>query len=117
MTAFRLIPLPIHGVIEMLLGLVLMAAPFALGFGPAGLVTSVLIGAVLTGMAISNTAGERPELPISAHFAFDQAAVLGLLGATAFLGFDGDVPAAVTFLGAAATQFALNVTTRYSRPS
>ena len=46
---------PAHGALEMLAGLGLMAAPFALGFGPAGLVVTVLLGALLFGMALSAT--------------------------------------------------------------
>ena len=40
----RRLSLTEHGALEMLVGLALVAAPFALGFGPAGLVASMAAG-------------------------------------------------------------------------
>lgn len=115
MTAFRLIPLPIHGAVEMATGLLLMAAPFLFGFGTAAAVSAVVIGALVVGLSLS---GSEPgsELPISAHYAFDHGLALGLFGAAFVVGLAGDRPAALFFALVAIGQLALILTTRYSRP-
>ena len=114
MTALRLISLPTHAVLELLGGLALMAAPFALGFTPAGLVAAVAIGALVVGLALSATPNEGSGLPIAAHFAFDRGLAVGLLGGALVLGLAGDTAAAAVFAAAALGQATLNLTTRYT---
>lgn len=114
MTALRLISLPTHAVLELLGGMALMAAPFALGFTAAGLVAAVLVGAVVVGLALSATPNDGSSLPIAAHFAFDRGIAVGLLGASLLLGLTGDTAAAAVFAAAALVQAALNLTTRYT---
>ena len=87
MTAFRLISLPFHGALELLLGVSTMAAPFVLGFGAAGTVVGLVVGALVVGLA---------------------------LGAGLILSIAGDAVAGVFFAAASAAQIALNLTTRYS---
>ena len=111
MTAFRLISLPVHGVLELLGGLALMAAPFVLGFGLAGAILALGLGVLLVGLALG--AGET--LPVSAHLAFDQALVLTMAASAAALAWAGDREAALGFVAAAALQLALTASTRYSR--
>ena len=53
MTALRIIPLPIHAALEMVAGLALGIAPFALGLSTAATFLGVIAGAV---MAISGDA-------------------------------------------------------------
>src|SRR4051794_21486766 len=101
MTALRLISLPTHAAIELALGLVVMGAPFLLGFTAAGLVVSVLVGALIVGLALSAVPVEGRSTPISAHFAYDRGIAIGLLGGALVLGIAGDV-AATIFLTAAA---------------
>jgi hypothetical protein len=113
MTLARLIPLSMHAALEMLLGMVAMAAPFALALGPGATILGVVLGALLVGMALTLVVDEG-SLPISAHYAFDYGLVLGLLGAAVVIGLAGD-RAGTAFLAAIGiTQLALNVTTRYS---
>jgi len=114
MTAMRLISLPTHAALEMAGGLALMAAPFVFGFGPAGLVVAVMLGALVVGLALSAAATEGESLPISAHYTFDRGIALGLLGGAAVLALAGDRAAAIALAIAAAVQLALNVSTRYS---
>ena len=117
MTALRLISYPLHGALEMLLGFTVMAAPVALGLSPAAAISGVVIGAVLVGLSLSSTDtghSGRNGMTLSAHHAFDYGLVTGLLGAAAILGSTGDTVALLVFLGAAAIQLALNLTTRYS---
>jgi hypothetical protein len=114
MTALRLISLPTHAVLELVGGLALMVAPFALGFSAAGLVAAIVVGAVVVGLALSAAPAEGPGLPIAAHFAFDRGLAAGLLGGSLVLGLAGDTPAAAVFAAAALAQAALNITTRYT---
>jgi hypothetical protein len=117
MTTLRLISLPVHGALEMLVGFFLMAAPVALGLSTAAAVFGVVVGALIVGLALSSTGTEaegRTTMTVSTHHAFDYGLVTGLLGAAAILGFSGDRIAAVLFAATALAQLALNVTTRYS---
>ena len=114
MTAFRLISLPAHGAVELALGLALMASPFVLGFGSAGTLVAVVVGALVVGLALQASVADTGSIDISAHYAYDLGLAVGLLGAGVVLAFSGDAPAALVFLAGAAVQLALNVTTRYS---
>lgn len=112
MTTFRLISLPAHGALELLAGLLTMAAPFLFGFGPAGTVVAVVIGAIVVGLSLATT--DDGALPIAAHFAFDRGLALGALGAAVLLGLAGDRAAALFLALAGLALVALSVTTRYS---
>lgn len=117
MTAMRLISLPVHGAVEMLLGFALMAAPFAVGASPAATLVGVVAGTLLVGLALTSTGGDlggRGTLTIASHHAFDYGMATGLLGAAAIVGFAGDRTGAVLFAATAVGQLALNLTTRYS---
>ena len=117
MTALRLISLPLHAALEMFVGLATMAAPFVLGFGPAGAVIGVVIGSLFVGLALSASAPEgagRHPLSVASHHAFDYGLATGMLGAAVVVGLAGDRVAAVFFAAVALTQLALNLTTRYS---
>ena len=118
MTAYRLIPLPVHGALEMLTGLFTMAAPFLFGFGPAATVIAVLVGAVTVGLALAaasaEPAGARGTIPVATHHAFDYGLTFGLVGAALVVGIDGDTTASLTLAAIAFVQLLLNMTTRYS---
>jgi hypothetical protein len=115
-TVARLIPLPIHSALELVVGLFTMAAPFLLGFGPAAAVVAVSIGAVIAGIALAGTTNERgaSSLSVATHHAFDYGVALGLAGAAVVVGLAGDAVASLTLAIIAASQLALNLTTRYS---
>ena len=114
MTALRLISLPTHAALELAGGLLLMAAPFALGFTAAGLVAAVVVGALVVGLALTAVTTEGSGLHSAAHFAFDRGVAIGLLGGALVLGLAGDSAAAATFAAAALGQAILNLTPRYS---
>ena len=119
MTIFRLIPFALHGAIEFVAGAALLVAPFLFGFTPAGLVVSVLIGALVVGLALSTVAdadARQGGMPIAAHVGFDRTLVLALLVAAALLGAASDVAAASCLAILALAELALSVTTRYSVP-
>ena len=117
MTALRLISLPVHSALEMLVGLFVMAAPIALGLSaPAG-VLGVVVGTLIVGLALAavdvELEGRRP-LGVAAHHSFDYGLVTGMLGVAVVLGVAGDRAAAVLFSAAALLQLTLNLTTKYS---
>jgi hypothetical protein len=114
MTAFRLISLPLHGALELAIGLATMVAPFLLGFGAAGTVIAIVVGALVVGLALGAAVAETETIDIAAHYAYDMGIALGFVGAGMALALSGDTPAAVWFLSASAAQLALNLTTRYS---
>ena len=118
MTTLRLISLPVHGALEMLVGFLLMVSPFALQLSAAATVVGITAGVLVVGLALTSMDVEaegRRAMPIATHYAFDYGLVTGLLGVAAILGFTGDKPAAAMFAAAALMQLVLNVTTRYSR--
>lgn len=116
MTAFRLIPLQTHGALEFLVGLLTMVAPFALGFGPAGTVLAVAVGAALVGLALGSTTDERgaPALPVALHHAADYGLATGLGASALLLAATGDAVAGGTLAAIAIAQLTLNLSTRYS---
>ncbi|HEY6694899.1 MAG TPA: hypothetical protein VI006_18755 [Solirubrobacteraceae bacterium] len=104
----RRLSLTEHGALEMLVGLALIAAPFALGFGPAGLVASMAAGAVIAGLGLSE------GMPISSHMAADTAVALALLGVALLVSAEEAVAGGV-LAAAAAGELALGVCTRWTR--
>jgi hypothetical protein len=105
------ISLPLHGALELLTGLTALVAPFALGFGPAGAVVSVLVAVCTIGLALD--AAQEPQR-VSTHHTFDYGVALGAVTAAIPLALAGEARAAL-FLGALGLiQLALNGATRYS---
>jgi hypothetical protein len=98
----------------MLAGLGLMGAPFALGFGAAGLVISVALGALLFGLALGVT-DDRPGrgISIGTHVALDRGLAFGFIGAAFVLAISGEALAGAILAAAALFQVALTATTRY----
>lgn len=105
----RRLSLPEHGAVELVFGLTLIAAPLLLGFGPAGLVTSMAAGAVLAGLGLAD------GLPISAHMAYDVLLAVGLVAAGVGLAGSGERVAGGLLAAAAAGELALSLGTRWTR--
>lgn len=116
MTAVGLIPLPIHAALRMLTGLLTMLAPFVVGFEAPAMVMSVLVGAVVTGVALSAVADERGRtaLPVSALHTLDYGLVLGLFAVALVVAVAGDTVAGVVLAAIAAVQLTGNLLTSYS---
>lgn len=110
MTASRPISLPLHGAFELLVGLLALVAPFALGFTPAGAAVSILIGVCAVGLALDATQTER----VSAHHAFDYGLAFGAVLVALPLALAGDGAAALSVGAIGLLQLALNSATRYS---
>jgi hypothetical protein len=115
MTALRLIPLPVHSALEMLLGIVVGIAPFALGLSAPAMIVGVVVGALIAGLALQSLdTGDGSATPIAAHLAGDQGLSLGLGIAAAAMAVGGDERAGALFAAAAVAQLALILVTRYS---
>jgi predicted cation transporter len=114
MTANRSIPLSIHAGLEALLGPAIMVAPFVFGFSEAAAVISVVVGAILLGLALQ-VPGPQRSLPLSYHADFDYALASFALAAGAALGFiAGDWAAASFLVGIGAVLVMLTASTRFS---
>jgi uncharacterized membrane protein HdeD (DUF308 family) len=111
MTSKRHSTLPIHGVVELALGLVTLASPTLFDFANAGMVAAVVLGSVLTGMAVTLTGDHRPSL--GWHHLFDLVIVIATAVAALALAVAGEASAGLYFSALAVLQAALNVTTRY----
>jgi hypothetical protein len=114
MTIARLLPLHVHGALEMLVALVIMAAPFPLGFEPAAMVASVLLGALVLSVALGTHIGDEGALPISTHAAFDVAFAIALGAGAIVFAIAEDVPAALFMAVSAVTLILISSLTRYS---
>ena len=112
MTAIRLLPLATHSALELLLGMALIAAPFALGLSTPAMVAGVVIGAVLVGLALQ-AVDPGTYHSVAAHHAADHGLALGLAAAAALL-WTTDATAGILFGLAAVLQVSLNLTTRYT---
>lgn len=112
----RGIPLSIHGALEMIAAPAIMVAPFLLDFGQAATVATVLIGALLFGLALQAEAPQR-SVPLSAHAGFDYLlAALAVLSGVAVGLVAGEWHAAIFLVGLGAAQVALTAATRFSAP-
>lgn len=116
MTAQRLISYPVHGAIEFLTGLMLLAAPFALGFDVPAAVISFVLGSLIVGLALSaaTTEPRSRSLPIALHRDLDHGVTLGLALAAVIVGVSGDAVAGMCLLAVAALQLGVQAMTRYS---
>jgi hypothetical protein len=113
MTTFRLISIGLHGALELVIGLALVAAAFVLGFGPAATIAAVAVGALIVGLALGAATLEESG-SVAGHHAYDWGAVTGIALAAALLAIVGEPVAGVTFMVAALAMTLLALTTRYS---
>jgi hypothetical protein len=105
----RRLSLPEHGAVELLVGLALIAAPFVFGFGPSGLLVSMVAGAIVAGLGLSD------GMAISTHMAADAAVAFGLLAVAVMLASGGERTTGGILAAVAAGELALTVCTRWTR--
>jgi hypothetical protein len=114
MTVFRLVSLPLHGALELVIGLSLAGSAFAFGFGTAGTVAAVAIGALVVGMALAAATIEDGRGSVANHHASDWGVVTGLAAAAVLLAAVGEETAGAAFAVAGVAMTALAMTTRYT---
>jgi hypothetical protein len=107
----RSISLPIHSALELLGGIALLAGPFLLGAGPAGLVAAFSLGALLVGLALAGP----DSLPLAAHQAFDLMLVAALGTGGLGLALAGDPAGGLVLVAVGAFQLTLVTLTRWAR--
>lgn len=110
MTALRPISLPLHGAFELLLGIVALVAPFALGFTAAGAVVSVLLGVLAIGLALDATQTRR----VATHHIADYGIAFAAVALSLPLAIVGDAAASLVLAAVGIAQLGLNASTRYS---
>ncbi len=92
-------------------GLALLAGPFLLGAGPAGLVAAISLGAVIIGLALAGP----DSLPIGAHQMFDLGLVAALAAGGLGLALSGDPAGGLVLAVVGALQLTLVTLTRWAR--
>ena len=107
----RRISLPIHALVELVAGLVLVVGAFAVDLGTAGTVLTFLAGVSLAGLGL----GAAESLPLGVHQSLDRGLVIGLSLAAVLAALDGGAVAAVVLLAVAVGQLVLLAGTRWSR--
>jgi hypothetical protein len=110
-TMTRSISLSLHSALELLGGLALLAGPFLLGAGPAGLVAAVSLGAVIVGLALAGP----DALPIGAHQSLDLTLVAALAAGGVGLAISGDPAGGLVLLVVGVLQLTLLTLTRWVR--
>jgi hypothetical protein len=113
-TVFRLISLPLHGALELVIGLAIAGSAFALGFGVAGTVAAMAIGALVVGLALAAATIEDGGGSVANHHASDWGVVTGLAAAAVLLAALGEETAGAAFAVAGVAMAVLALTTRYS---
>jgi hypothetical protein len=115
MTTWRLISIALRSGLLMAAGTGLIAVPFALGLGPAALVTGIALGGIMVALALAGTdASGRGTLPVSAQAVYDRGIALGLLLVAIAFGVTDEVEAALTFGVAGLAALVVASITRYS---
>ncbi len=112
MNAFRLISLPVHGALELVLGIVVMVGALGLGLTPAGTVLAFTAGVIAIGLALGAVEG---GVRSSAHASGDLALAMGAIAASAALAVAGDAPAAGLLVAFGVIQTGLASVTRYTK--
>ena len=118
---FRQGPLPafVHGMLDYLVGLALVAVPFVLDFDEgAATGASVALGVALLIVAASSDlpTGLVHSIPRALHAVLDYVVALALLVAPFVLGFSVDGTAAPTLIAIGVVQLMQTLATRFLRP-
>jgi predicted Kef-type K+ transport protein len=118
---FRQGPLPpfVHGLLDYLVGVTLIAAPFVLGFDEdTGTAASVVLGVVLLIVAASTDlpTGLVRSIPRALHVFLDYLIALALVAAPFVLGFSDDGTAAPWLIATGVVQLLHTLATRFLRP-
>ena len=113
------IPLFVHGLIEYAAGVLLVVAPFVLGFDSgAATAVSIALGVVIIAVAAS-TDGPTSlinQLPRPAHVALDYVLVALLIAMPFLAGFSDETPPTALFIALGVAHLLITIGTRF-RPS
>ena len=100
-----------HGLVELVAGLAMLGAAFALDLGTAGTVLTFAAGALVVGLGL----GAAETLPLGVHQSLDHALVVALAAAAIGTAVAGSGLAALVLVLGAAVLLALSTATRWTR--
>lgn len=103
--------LPAHGVVELVLGVMTLVSPVLFRFAGGGIVTAVVLGSILIGMAVTISHERRSSL--AWHHLCDLMLVIATAVAALGLALAGEASASLFFAALAVLESGLNMTTRY----
>jgi hypothetical protein len=112
------VPAFVHGLLEYLAGLLLIAAPFVLSFdSDTATGISIAAGVVLLVVTASTamSTGLIKSIPVPAHVILDYALALLLIASPFVFGFDDDGSATPFFLALGIVHLLLTIATRFIR--
>ncbi len=112
------IPFAVHGVIEYLVGLLCVAAPYLFDFDTTRATTlSIAVGVVVLVVAAvtAGPTGLIDELPVSAHVALDYVLAIFLIAASFLFGFSNDGKATAFFIGLGVAHLLVTIATSFVR--
>ena len=109
----------VHGLIEYAAAVLLVAAPFILGFSDDGAATaaSIVIGVVVIFVA-ATTAGPTSivnSLPVSVHVLLDYGLAAVLIAAPFLFGFSGETTPTIFFIALGVAHLLVTIATRFDR--
>ena len=110
------IPLFAHGVVEYVAAVVLIVAPFVLGFeSGAATALSIVVGVVILAIAAA-TDGPTSlvnQIPRSAHVALDYVLVVVLIALPFLAGFSGETAPTALFIVLGVAHLLITIGTRF----
>ncbi len=112
-------PILVHGVLDYLVGLLLIAGPFLLGFtDDTATATAVGLGVLLLVIAGASDlpTGFVRSIPRALHAILDYVVAIALLASPFLLGFTGDSTATPFLIAVGVLQLMQTIATRYLRP-
>ena len=110
------VPVFVHGVIEYVAGVLLIAAPFVLAFdSDTATGISIAIGVVVLVVTASTamSTGLVKSIPVQAHVVLDYVLAIFLIAAPFILGFSDDGTAAGFFIVIGVVHLLLTIATRF----
>ena len=110
------VPVFVHGLIEYVAGVLLIAAPFVLAFdSDTATGISIAIGVVVLVVTASTavSTGLIKSIPVQAHVVLDYALALLLIASPFAFGFDDDGTATAVFLVLGVLHLLLTIGTRF----
>ena len=110
------IPLFVHGLIEYAAGVLLVVAPFVLGFDSgAATAVSIALGVVIIAVAASSDGPTSlvNQLPRPAHVALDYVLVALLIAMPFLAGFSDETPPTALFIALGVVHLLITIGTRY----
>jgi hypothetical protein len=117
---FRQGPIPafVHGLLEYLVGALLIAAPFLLDFDTdSATAVSIVAGLLVLVVAASSAlpTGLIKSIPVQAHVMIDYVVALGLIAAPFVFGFSDDGTSTAFFIVLGVVHLLLTIATRFIR--